>query len=193
WYQETPSGQRSPGITESPKFSFFPFVFFADFCSFPSAAEPEVPLKPRSTKGTPSSSGRKRRAAFSPGPGPPSLRASPAAASPQRRRRSWRRSSLKGRRSRRRSLPPVHREVSELSKSISLELPEVQRLSLLLLSSFQVNSPQILNFTQNPEFHPKSCNFPPKKFLGIFSLTPQTHKKMKFRLQIFILTPRKSG
>ncbi|XP_058677349.1 kinetochore-associated protein DSN1 homolog [Ammospiza caudacuta] len=99
-----------------------------------AAAEPEVTVKPPSTKGTPS---RKRRAAFSPGPGPASLRVSPAAASPQRRRRSWRRSSLKGRRSRRRSLPPVHREVTELSQSISLELPEVQRLSLLLLSSFQ--------------------------------------------------------
>ncbi|XP_074386359.1 kinetochore-associated protein DSN1 homolog [Zonotrichia albicollis] len=102
-----------------------------------AAAEPEVISGPASTEGTPGPSGRKRKAAFSPGPEPGPLRASPAAASPQRRRRSWRRSSLQGRRSRRRSLPPVHREVTELSQSISLELPEVQRLSLLLLSSFQ--------------------------------------------------------
>uniref|UniRef100_A0A8U8BWE6 Uncharacterized protein n=1 Tax=Geospiza parvula TaxID=87175 RepID=A0A8U8BWE6_GEOPR len=101
------------------------------------APDPEVILKPPTKKGTPSSCSRKKRAAFSPGQEPSSLRLSPAAASPQGRRRSWRRSSLKGRRSLRRSLPPVHREVTELSQSISLELPEVQRLSLLLLSSFQ--------------------------------------------------------
>ncbi|XP_030826673.1 kinetochore-associated protein DSN1 homolog, partial [Camarhynchus parvulus] len=117
---------------------FSPLFFFALISPlFPSAPDPEVILKPPTKKGTPSSCSRKKRAAFSPGQEPSSLRLSPAAASPQGRRRSWRRSSLKGRRSLRRSLPPVHREVTELSQSISLELPEVQRLSLLLLSSFQ--------------------------------------------------------
>lgn len=36
-----------------------------------------------------------------------------------------------------------------MSRSISLELPEVERLSSLLLCSFQVKSPKILEFTQN--------------------------------------------
>uniref|UniRef100_A0A8C9MXL1 Uncharacterized protein n=1 Tax=Serinus canaria TaxID=9135 RepID=A0A8C9MXL1_SERCA len=101
------------------------------------AANSEANLKPPSREGTPGSSSRKKRAPSSPGPEPNSLRVSPFVASPRCRRRSWRRSSLQGRRSRRKSLPPVHREVTELSQSISLELPEVQRLSLLLLSSFQ--------------------------------------------------------
>ncbi|XP_064899953.1 kinetochore-associated protein DSN1 homolog isoform X1 [Columba livia] len=60
-------------------------------------------------------------------------------AAPRAKRRSWRRSSLKGTK-RRKSLPPVHRDVSELSKSISLDLPEPDRLSLLLLSSFQFSA-----------------------------------------------------
>ncbi|KAM4643756.1 pre-B-cell leukemia transcription factor 4 isoform 4-T4 [Amazona ochrocephala] len=47
----------------------------------------------------------------------------------------WRRSSLKTKG--RRSLPPVHQDVTELSKSISLDLPEEDRLSELLFSSFQ--------------------------------------------------------
>uniref|UniRef100_A0A8C0JAP2 DSN1 component of MIS12 kinetochore complex n=1 Tax=Chelonoidis abingdonii TaxID=106734 RepID=A0A8C0JAP2_CHEAB len=59
------------------------------------------------------------------------------AISPQITRRSWSRSSLKGT-NRRKSLPPFHQDVTELSKSISLDLPETDRLSRLLLSSFQV-------------------------------------------------------
>ncbi|XP_014749635.1 PREDICTED: kinetochore-associated protein DSN1 homolog [Sturnus vulgaris] len=113
-----------------------------------SAAGAEAFLKSPDTKRSPSSSSRKKRAPSSPGP-PNSFSLSPIVATPQRKRRSWRRSSLKGRRSRRKSLPPVHHDITELSKSISLELPEIQRLSLLLLSSFQVNSPKILEFTQN--------------------------------------------
>ncbi|XP_054039465.1 kinetochore-associated protein DSN1 homolog isoform X1 [Rissa tridactyla] len=58
---------------------------------------------------------------------------------PQAKRRSWCRSSLKGTK-RRKSLPPVHQDVTELSKSISLDLPEVDRLSTLLLSSFQFSA-----------------------------------------------------
>ncbi|NWH25631.1 DSN1 protein, partial [Grus americana] len=57
----------------------------------------------------------------------------------QAKRRSWCRSSLKGTK-RRKSLPPVHQDVTELSKSISLDLPEIDRLSLLLLSSFQFSA-----------------------------------------------------
>ncbi|NXX23184.1 DSN1 protein, partial [Podargus strigoides] len=57
-------------------------------------------------------------------------------------RRSWCRSSLKGTKHRR-SLPPVHRDVTELSKSISLDLPETDRLSLLLLSSFQFSAQKL--------------------------------------------------
>nr|XP_054510195.1 kinetochore-associated protein DSN1 homolog [Agelaius phoeniceus] len=116
----------------------------------PGAAS-EVILKPPSGKGAPSSP-------FSPGQEPHSLRLSPvpAASSPQRRRRSWRRSSLQGRRSRRRSLPPVHREVTDLSQSISLELPEVQRLSLLLLSSFQFCARQLQqDLRGSPGFDPE--------------------------------------
>ncbi|XP_074021260.1 kinetochore-associated protein DSN1 homolog [Numenius arquata] len=58
---------------------------------------------------------------------------------PQAKRRSWCRSSLKGIK-RRKSLPPVHQDVTELSKSISLDLPEIDRLSMLLLSSFQFSA-----------------------------------------------------
>ncbi|NXM37288.1 DSN1 protein, partial [Oxyruncus cristatus] len=61
---------------------------------------------------------------------------SPVVASPPGKRRSWRRSSLKGGK-RRKSLPPVHRDIAELSKSISLDWPESERLSTLILSCFQ--------------------------------------------------------
>ncbi|XP_062487056.1 kinetochore-associated protein DSN1 homolog [Pezoporus occidentalis] len=47
----------------------------------------------------------------------------------------WCRSSLKNKG--RKSLPPVHQDVTELSKAISLDLPEEDRLSELLFSSFQ--------------------------------------------------------
>ncbi|KAM7079771.1 kinetochore-associated protein DSN1 homolog isoform 1-T1 [Ciconia maguari] len=61
---------------------------------------------------------------------------------PQAKRRSWCRSSLKGTK-RRKSLPPVHQDVTELSKSISLDLPEIDRLSMLLLSSFQFSAQKL--------------------------------------------------
>ncbi|NXO59214.1 DSN1 protein, partial [Aramus guarauna] len=63
-------------------------------------------------------------------------------AAPQAKRRSWCRSSLKGTK-RRKSLPPVHQDVAELSKSISLDLPETDRLSMLLLSSFQFSAQKL--------------------------------------------------
>nr|XP_041567583.1 kinetochore-associated protein DSN1 homolog [Taeniopygia guttata] len=109
-------------------------------------------------KGTPGSSGRRRRrAAGSPGAAPGSFRLSPAVAAPRGPRgprRSWRRSSLKGRRSRRSSLPPLH---TGLSQSISLELPEVQRLSLLLLSSFQFSARKLQQVLEESEgFDPEA-------------------------------------
>ncbi|XP_035744563.1 kinetochore-associated protein DSN1 homolog [Egretta garzetta] len=61
---------------------------------------------------------------------------------PQAKRSSWCRSSLKGTK-RKKSLPPVHQDVTELSKSISLDLPETDRLSMLLLSSFQFSAQKL--------------------------------------------------
>ncbi|XP_050770413.1 kinetochore-associated protein DSN1 homolog isoform X1 [Gymnogyps californianus] len=66
----------------------------------------------------------------------------PLITTPQAKRRSWCRSSLKGTK-RRKSLPPVHQDVTELSKSISLDLPEIDRLSMLLLSSFQFSAQKL--------------------------------------------------
>uniref|UniRef100_A0A8C8VLW7 DSN1 component of MIS12 kinetochore complex n=1 Tax=Pelusios castaneus TaxID=367368 RepID=A0A8C8VLW7_9SAUR len=64
------------------------------------------------------------------------------AINPQIPRRSLCRSSLKGT-NRRKSLPPFHQDVMELSKSISLDLPEADRLSKLLLSSFQFSAQKL--------------------------------------------------
>ncbi|NWI34728.1 DSN1 protein, partial [Sula dactylatra] len=76
----------------------------------------------------------------------PSLRKSPHRPSPkklpQAKRHSWCRLSLKGTK-RRKSLPPVHQDVTELSTSISLDLPEIERLSMLLLSSFQFSAQKL--------------------------------------------------
>ncbi|KAF1457914.1 hypothetical protein FQV08_0011959, partial [Pygoscelis antarcticus] len=66
----------------------------------------------------------------------------PLVTSPEAKRRSWCRSSLKETK-RRKSLPPVHQDVTELSKSISLDLPEIDRLSMLLLSSFQFSAQKL--------------------------------------------------
>ncbi|KAM6294092.1 kinetochore-associated protein DSN1 homolog [Aegotheles albertisi] len=75
--------------------------------------------------------------------------------SPQAKRRSWRRSSLKGTK-RRKSLPPVHRDVTELSRSISLELPEDERLAELLLASFQFTAQELERvLKQNDGFNPE--------------------------------------
>ncbi|XP_068035531.1 kinetochore-associated protein DSN1 homolog [Anomalospiza imberbis] len=121
------------------------------------AAAAEAPSKPPRPKGTPSSSSRKRRAPGSPRIRRNSFRLSPIVATSQGKRRSWRRSSLKGRRSRRKSLPPVHEEVTGLSQSISLELPEVQRLSLLLLSSFQFSARKLQQVLEESEgFDPEA-------------------------------------
>ncbi|NXK43241.1 DSN1 protein, partial [Piprites chloris] len=67
---------------------------------------------------------------------------SPLVATPKGKRRSWCRSSLKGSK-RRKSLPPVHQDITELSKSISLDLPESERLSMLILSCFQFTAQKL--------------------------------------------------
>ncbi|NXI35228.1 DSN1 protein, partial [Galbula dea] len=68
----------------------------------------------------------------------------------QAKRRSWCRSSLKGAK-RRKSLLPVHQDVTELSRSISLDLPETDRLSLLLLTSFQFSAQKLEVVLQHNE------------------------------------------
>ncbi|NXJ86398.1 DSN1 protein, partial [Trogon melanurus] len=74
----------------------------------------------------------------------------------QAKRRSWCRSSVKGTK-RRKSLPPVHQDVTELSKSISLDLPETDRLSLLLLSSFQFSAQKLEHTLRQTEgFSPEA-------------------------------------
>uniref|UniRef100_A0A8D0FHE0 DSN1 component of MIS12 kinetochore complex n=1 Tax=Strix occidentalis caurina TaxID=311401 RepID=A0A8D0FHE0_STROC len=75
---------------------------------------------------------------------------------PQDKRRSWCRSSLKGTKQRK-SLPPFHQDVTELSKSISLDLPETDRLSVLLLSSFQFSAQKLEHVLKQTEgFSPEA-------------------------------------
>ncbi|XP_009464667.1 PREDICTED: kinetochore-associated protein DSN1 homolog, partial [Nipponia nippon] len=82
----------------------------------------------------------------------------PLITTPQAKRRSWCRSSLKGTK-RRKSLPPVHQDVTELSKSISLDLPEMDRLSMLLLSSFQFSAQKLEQvLKQTDGFSPEAFN-----------------------------------
>ncbi|KFQ79714.1 Kinetochore-associated protein DSN1, partial [Phoenicopterus ruber ruber] len=74
----------------------------------------------------------------------------------QAKRRSWCRSSLKGTK-RRKSLPPVHQDATELSKSIGLDLPETDRLSMLLLSSFQFSAQKLEHvLKQSDGFSPEA-------------------------------------
>ncbi|NXG50977.1 DSN1 protein, partial [Psilopogon haemacephalus] len=74
----------------------------------------------------------------------------------QAKRRSWRRSGLKGSK-KRKSLPPVHQEVTELSKSITKDLPEAERLSELLLASFQFSAQKLEHsLQQNEGFSPEA-------------------------------------
>ncbi|XP_032060881.1 kinetochore-associated protein DSN1 homolog [Aythya fuligula] len=88
--------------------------------------------------------------------GSPSPRKSPLLVTPQAKRRSWRRSSLKGTK-RRKSLPPFHQDVTELCQSISLDLPETDRLSELLLSSFQFSAQKLENVLKQTEgFSPEA-------------------------------------
>uniref|UniRef100_A0A8C5S899 Kinetochore-associated protein DSN1 homolog n=1 Tax=Laticauda laticaudata TaxID=8630 RepID=A0A8C5S899_LATLA len=58
-------------------------------------------------------------------------------------RRSMNRYSLKLGVNRRKSLPPFHVDILELSKAISLDLPEAERMAALLLSSFQYSAQKL--------------------------------------------------
>ncbi|XP_054995348.1 kinetochore-associated protein DSN1 homolog [Sorex araneus] len=68
----------------------------------------------------------------------------------QDRRQSWRRSSMKGL-NRRKSLPPFHQGITELSRSISVNLTESKRLGILLLSSFQFSAQKLEPFLKDNE------------------------------------------
>lgn len=71
-------------------------------------------------------------------------------AHPQDRRQSWRRASMKGT-NRRKSLPPFHQGITELSRSISVNLTESKRLGTLLLSSFQFSVQKLEPFLRATE------------------------------------------
>nr|KAF6358147.1 DSN1 component of MIS12 kinetochore complex [Pipistrellus kuhlii] len=66
------------------------------------------------------------------------------------RRQSWRRASMKEV-NRRKSLPPFHQGITELSKSISVDLAESKRLGSLLLSSFQFSVQKLEPFLKGTE------------------------------------------
>ncbi|XP_070791134.1 kinetochore-associated protein DSN1 homolog isoform X2 [Pituophis catenifer annectens] len=63
--------------------------------------------------------------------------------SPKVARRSMSRFSLKQGVNRRKSLPPFHVDILDLSKAISLDLPEAERMAALLLSSFQYSAQKL--------------------------------------------------
>ncbi|XP_042305237.1 kinetochore-associated protein DSN1 homolog isoform X2 [Sceloporus undulatus] len=63
--------------------------------------------------------------------------------SPRFARPSLNRCSLKLGMNRRKSLPPLHLDISELSKAISLDMPETERMAVLLLSSFQYSAQKL--------------------------------------------------
>ncbi|XP_025256240.1 kinetochore-associated protein DSN1 homolog isoform X1 [Theropithecus gelada] len=69
-------------------------------------------------------------------------------ASYQDRRQSWRRSSMKET-NRRKSLHPIHQGITELSRSISVDLAESKRLGCLLLSSFQFSIQKLEPFLRD--------------------------------------------
>ncbi|KAM5220416.1 kinetochore-associated protein DSN1 homolog isoform 1-T3 [Hipposideros larvatus] len=71
-------------------------------------------------------------------------------AHPQDRRQSWRRASMKGT-NRRKSLPPFHQGITELSRSISINLMESKRLGTLLVSSFQFSVQKLEPFLRDTE------------------------------------------
>ncbi|KAJ6652968.1 hypothetical protein lerEdw1_010237 [Lerista edwardsae] len=77
--------------------------------------------------------------------------------SPRVARRSWRRSSLKQSANRRKSLPPFQADITELSKAISLDLPETDRMTALLLSSFQYSAQKLKHSLRQTEgFNPET-------------------------------------
>ncbi|XP_073413301.1 kinetochore-associated protein DSN1 homolog isoform X2 [Dendrobates tinctorius] len=75
--------------------------------------------------------------------------------SPQERRKSLRRSVGK----KRRTLPPIYHNATELSEAISLELPEGQRLSELLQSCFEFSLRKLeTSLSQADAFSAESFN-----------------------------------
>ncbi|XP_032939584.1 kinetochore-associated protein DSN1 homolog [Catharus ustulatus] len=143
-----------------------------------SSRKKKTPSSSSKKKKTPSSSSKKKKPPSSSEKEPPanSFSLSPIVATPGGRRRSWRRCSLKGRRSRRKSLPPVHQDVAELSKSISLELPEIQRLSLLLLSSFQFSAQKLKQVLEESE------GFDPEAFAAKVQVSSEEFQRLLQRL-----------
>ncbi|XP_039083111.1 kinetochore-associated protein DSN1 homolog isoform X1 [Hyaena hyaena] len=81
-----------------------------------------------------------------------SLHLSPQEQSPdhQDKSQSWRRASMKEM-NRRKSLPPFHQGITELSRSISVNLTESKRLGALLLSSFQFSVQKLEPFLKDTE------------------------------------------
>ncbi|XP_003983598.3 kinetochore-associated protein DSN1 homolog isoform X1 [Felis catus] len=81
-----------------------------------------------------------------------SLHLSPQEQSPdhQDKSQSWRRASMKEM-NRRKSLPPFHQGITELSRSISANLAESKRLGALLLSSFQFSVQKLEPFLKDTE------------------------------------------
>ncbi|NXL91806.1 DSN1 protein, partial [Alectura lathami] len=109
--------------------------------------------------------------------GSPGSKKSPNAAGSQAKRRSWRRSSLKGTK-RRKSLPPFHQDVTELSKAISLDLPETDRLSALLLSSFQFSAQKLEHVLKQTE------GFSPEAFRAHVNLVSEDLKRYVEKLKL---------
>nr|XP_008540096.1 PREDICTED: kinetochore-associated protein DSN1 homolog isoform X1 [Equus przewalskii] len=68
----------------------------------------------------------------------------------QDRRQSWRRASMKEM-NRRKSLLPFHQGITELSRSISVNLAESKRLGALLLSSFEFSVQKLEPFLRGTE------------------------------------------
>ncbi|XP_056667832.1 kinetochore-associated protein DSN1 homolog isoform X1 [Monodelphis domestica] len=64
------------------------------------------------------------------------------------KRQSWRRASMKET-NRRKSLPPFHQGITELSRSISIDLAESKRLGCLLLSSFEFSAKKLELFLKD--------------------------------------------
>eukprot|EP00062_Callorhinchus_milii_P023123 gi/632981627/ref/XP_007907697.1/ PREDICTED: kinetochore-associated protein DSN1 homolog isoform X1 [Callorhinchus milii] len=81
----------------------------------------------------------------------------PAKKSPRSSLLSWRRSSFKGRKSRK-SLPPIHCDTTEIFKGISQDLPEDERLAQLLEACLRYCL-QKLEQTSEPAEDPNSPTF----------------------------------
>ncbi|XP_077185443.1 kinetochore-associated protein DSN1 homolog [Paroedura picta] len=75
--------------------------------------------------------------------------------SPRISRPSLSRRSIKQDANRRKSLPSVHADITELSKAISLDLPEKDRMAQLLLASFQYTAQKFKDSLKHTEgFNP---------------------------------------